>query len=86
MPNFSDFLHGNPKGTYTPLDPIPLRVVRVTIPASVAYDFNKMVQINKTVLGKLGCEGCHSGHSIYYDIQRVFAFNEKLELIENLRQ
>lgn len=69
-----------------PQDPVPLRTVYVTVPSSVAYDFDKMTQINKKVLGRLGCPECHSGFVILHDFERVFKFNEKLELIENVRQ
>ena len=32
-------------------------VVRVTIPASVAYNFDSITKVTQTVLGKLGCLG-----------------------------
>lgn len=77
------FDHG---GIQTPQDPIPLRVVQVTIPASVAFNFDKMVEINKTVLDKLGCPTCHSGFDIRYDFEQVFEFDEKLNLVESLKE
>lgn len=67
-------------------EPIPFMPIRVTIPASVAYDLGRMEKVNKIVLGKLGCPNCHSGFAILYDIERVFEFNENLELIENFRR
>jgi hypothetical protein len=44
-----------------PQDPVPIRRVNIYVTREVAYNLDKMFQITKTVLGKLGCEGCHSG-------------------------
>jgi serine protease inhibitor ecotin len=59
--------------------------IYVTVPTSVAYDYNKMDRITKTVLGKLGCEGCHSGFDIRFLNESRFRFNEKLELIDEVQ-
>ncbi len=40
--------------------PLPPRV-RIYVTHEVAYDLKKMNAITATVLGKLGCTGCHSG-------------------------
>jgi len=55
--------------------------IYVTVPASVAYDLGKMKKVTETVLGKLGCPGCHSGFDIRFDFERRFAFDEKLAII-----
>jgi len=54
--------------------------VRVTIPAKVANDLKSMQRITASVLGQLGCEGCHSGFDIRYDVVREFVVNEQLEV------
>jgi hypothetical protein len=53
-------------------------VVRVTIPAKVAHDLSSMQKVTASVLGKLGCEACHSGFDIRYDVVREFVVDEKL--------
>lgn len=58
----------------------PDKAIYVSVPASVAFDFKKMQRVTETVLGKLGCPGCHSGFDIRFDIERRFQFNEKLEI------
>jgi hypothetical protein len=57
------------------------RPIFVTVPASVAYDLGKMRKVTETVLGRLGCQACHSGFDIRFDFERRFAFDEKLGLI-----
>lgn len=59
-----------------------LKPVYVRIPASAAYDLEKMNRITKGILGKLGCPGCHSGFDIRYLLEREFIVNEKLEIRE----
>ncbi len=60
------------------------RPIRVKVPASVAYDFGKMTKITESILGKLGCPGCHSGFDIRFDIERDFIFNERLEIVKGM--
>ena len=59
-------------------------VVRVTIPASVAYNFDSITKVTQTVLGKLGCLGCHSGRDIRFIIEDNFAVDEKLNVFPNI--
>lgn len=58
------------------------KTVHVTVPVSVANNFDKMQRVTKTVLGKLGCSGCHSGFDIRFIQEMQFVFNEKLQMIE----
>ena len=51
--------------------------VTVRITHDVAFNFDKMTQITKTVLGKLGCDGCHSGRVIDWLIIDDFVVNPK---------
>ncbi len=55
-------------------------IVNVRIPASAAYDFDKMTKINKSVLKQLGCEACHSGHDIRYVVEQNFVVDEHLNV------
>lgn len=59
-------------------------VVRVTIPASVAYNFDSITKVTQTVLGKLGCLGCHSGRDIRFIIEDDFRVDEKLNVFPNI--
>jgi len=52
-------------------------VVRVSIPTSVSHNFDAMQRVTKQVLGQLGCEACHSGFDIRYDVLREFIADEK---------
>lgn len=51
--------------------------VTVHVPREVAYNFDKMTQLTKSVLGKLGCDGCHSGRVIDWVIIQDFVVNPK---------
>lgn len=62
--------------------PLPPRV-RVFLPRDVAYDLGKMQKITEQVLGKLGCEGCHSGRILDFLTLEDFVVNpETLEVQE----
>lgn len=52
-------------------------VVRVSIPAGLSHNFDAMQRVTKQVLGQLGCEACHSGFDIRYDVLREFIADEK---------
>lgn len=56
--------------------PSPERV-RVMIPHDVAYDLKKMQTVTATVLGKLGCPGCHSGRILDFVQIRDFVIDAK---------
>ena len=59
-------------------------IVRVTIPASVAYNFDSITKVTQTVLGKLGCPGCHSGRDIRFIIEDNFRVDEKLHVFPSI--
>jgi hypothetical protein len=63
-----------------PTDPVPWRRVSVYLPREVAFDLDKMNQVTKSVLDRLGCPGCHSGRLIDYLIIEDFVVNSKLEV------
>lgn len=52
-------------------------VVRVKIPVGVYGKLDVMQRVTASVLGQLGCEACHSGFDIRYDVVREFVFDGK---------
>ena len=50
--------------------------VRVTMPASVAADIGSFKKAVGSILDKLGCPACCSGHDIRFDIHRDLVFRE----------
>jgi len=58
--------------------------VRVTIPASLFHNLEGMQRVTKQILGQLGCEACHSGFDIRYDVVRQFVVDEKGQLMSPL--
>lgn len=59
-----------------PQDPIPVRV-NIYLTRDVAFNIEKMFQVTKNVLGKLGCEQCHSGRILDYHIMESFVVNPR---------
>jgi hypothetical protein len=56
--------------------------IEITVPVSVANDLKQISKVTATVLGRLGCEGCHSGYDLRFINESRFRFNEKLEQID----
>jgi hypothetical protein len=59
-----------------PLPPVSERV-RVYVPHDAAYNLDKMHKITATVLGKLGCGGCHSGRILDFVTLNEFIIHPK---------
>jgi hypothetical protein len=57
-----------------PLPPSSDRV-RVLVPASAMNDLGAMQKITASVLGKLGCPGCHSGRILDFAAIQEFVVN-----------
>ena len=55
-------------------------VVRVSVPADIAYDLGKLQRVQKDILGRLGCLACCSGWDIRWDVTRSFQVDEKLKV------
>jgi hypothetical protein len=53
------------------------RTVYISAPGGVDNDLKKIFRITETVLGKLGCGGCHSGFDLRWTHDPIF--NEKGE-------
>jgi len=62
--------------------PTPERLVRVSIPAKVAYDLGNFQKVQVAILERLGCKACCSGWDIRWDITRSFAVDGKLNIRE----
>jgi len=60
------------------------RTVQVSIPAEVAFDLERFQQVQKDILGKLGCMACCSGWDIRFDVQRRFVVGANLEVREDM--
>lgn len=52
--------------------------VRVSMPASVAADIGSLKKAVGSILDKLGCPACCSGHDIFFELQRDFFVADKL--------
>ncbi|MGB9376999.1 MAG: hypothetical protein WCB04_05725 [Mycobacteriales bacterium] len=59
------------------LNPQPLPPVRVHVTRDVAFDLDKMQRVTATVLGKLGCGGCHSGRILEFIHLEEFVVDPK---------
>ena len=57
--------------------PLPPSVdrVRIYVPSSASNDFDQMQKITASVLGKLGCPGCHSGRILDFITLQEFVVN-----------
>ncbi len=61
-------------------DVLRSNIVRVTIPATVAYNLDRMRKVTDSILDRLGCSNCHSGFDLRFDIERQFVVDEKLNV------
>ena len=57
-------------------------VVRVSVPAKVAFDLASMQKGTASSLDRFGCPACHSGLDIRFDTMRDFVVNERLDIRE----
>lgn len=53
-------------------------LVRVSLPAAAYYNLDRFQVVQRDILERLGCGGCHSGFDIRYALQRQFVVNEQL--------
>jgi hypothetical protein len=70
------------------LDKLPIKagahgVVTVSVPHQVFYNVDKMHEVTKAVLGRLGCLACHSGFDIRFqqEIQFVAGLDAKVRAL-----
>jgi hypothetical protein len=57
-------------------------VVRVKVDPAAYYDLGKMQDIQKAILGRLGCPGCTSGFDIRFEMirEREFIVDKDLNI------
>jgi hypothetical protein len=55
-------------------------VVRVVVPAEVAFDLDKIQAVQKDILKRLGCLACCSGWDIRFDMEREFIVDQQLNI------
>jgi hypothetical protein len=60
-------------------DSVAARAVRVSLPASVAADIGSLKKAVGSVLDRLGCPACCSGHDIRFELQRHLVLSEKFK-------
>lgn len=58
--------------------------VAVHVTRDVAYDLGKLNKVTASVLGKLGCPNCHSGHIIDFRMLEDFVVNPKTLEVEEV--
>ncbi len=54
------------------------RRVRVSLPAAVAADINRLKETVGSVMEHLGCGACCSGHDVFFELQRNVVFADDL--------
>lgn len=57
-----------------------LKPVIVRVPAKHLFELKSIRQITESVLERLGCPNCHSGHDIRFLAIDDFIVNDKLEV------
>lgn len=65
--------------------PLPPRV-RIALTRDVAFDLKKMQKVTASILDRLGCGGCHSGHILEFLEIREFVVNPKTLEVQELPQ
>jgi hypothetical protein len=60
--------------------PATSNVVKVTVPSSVAYNFDQMTQLTQKILNRFGCGMCHSGRVIIFNIEDTFQVDPELNI------
>jgi hypothetical protein len=71
-----------------PSDPIPVDIkraalggpVHVVIPAEVAFDIERLFEVQRTLFDRLGHGGCYSGANLLLELERNFVVDRKGEL------
>jgi hypothetical protein len=69
-----------------PQNPIPDRTVNIHISGGISNDLEKLQDVTRQVLGRLGCETCHSGYDIRYKHVLDYVVNPRTLEVEDLLQ
>ena len=64
---------GVAQATPLPDPPMKLPIIRITVSARVAYDLDSMTKITANMMKELGCEPCHSGYDIRFELASQYA-------------
>ena len=56
------------------------RTVQVVVPGNVYNNLEAMSRVTATLLGRLGCPGCHSGIDIRFIQEENYQVDEKLNV------
>lgn len=51
---------------------VAARQVHVRLPQKIAFDFDRFVEVQRSILDRLGCPACCSDIDIRWDIERDF--------------
>lgn len=54
------------------LDKFQSRQVHVSVPQEIAFDYDRFVEVQKSILDRLGCLACCSDFDIRWDVERSF--------------
>lgn len=60
--------------------PLANNLVRVAVPVEVAFDLKRMQQVQKSILGRLGCLACCSGWDIRWEFENRFIVDKELNV------
>ena len=53
------------------------RTVHVVVPAQIAFNLDRMQTVTREILGRLGCDKCHSGWDIRFRLETDFIVDEQ---------
>jgi len=57
--------------------------VNIYVTREIAFNIHKITEIQKKILGRLGCDGCNSGYDFHYKYLEDFVVNpENMEVKE----
>jgi hypothetical protein len=65
-----------------PSDPVPQLIapVRVTIPVEVAFDIERLFELQRTLFDRLGHGGCYSAANVMFELERRFVADREGKL------
>lgn len=64
--------------------PTPDRVVRLTLPATVAYDLASFQKVLGSIAERLGCPQCLSGIDCTFQLERDFVVDPRNLAVESI--
>jgi hypothetical protein len=62
--------------------PLPPNEVVVSVAGDALFNLDKFFEIQKSILGRLGCGGCTSGYDISWKHLNRFHIDEKLNVVD----